>query len=754
VSNPFEILSKPPTVVKDPVCGMMVDPASAAASLDHDGTRYSFCALSCYAKFRAAPDRYLHPEKAMAAVPAGVEYTCPMHPEVVQIGPGSCPKCGMALEPKTFSSAGEESNPELDDMMRRFRISALLTAPLFLVAMLEMFVTMPLPPRALGWIELALATPVVVWGGLPFFERGWASIRHRSPNMFTLIAIGTGAAFGFSIAAVIAPGIFPPGFRGHHGEVPLYFEAAAVITPLVLMGQVLELRARGRTSAAIRSLLGLTPPQARLVLNGREQDIALDLVRVGDVLRVRPGEKIPVDGSVMEGATSVDESMITGEPVAVEKSAGDRVNAGTLNGNGTILMRAERVGADTLLSQIVKLVGEAQRSRAPIQALADRVANWFVPAVVAAAIATFAAWAAFGPEPRFGYALVNAVAVLIIACPCALGLATPMSIMVATGRGATEGILIRDAEAIQRLERIDTVLVDKTGTLTEGRPRVTAVEGDLEALRLGASLEKGSEHPLAGAIVEAAGERGLQLAAADEFASRSGKGITGRVEGHAVALGNRALLEELGIAAPARSGVFIAIDGEARAVLDVADPVKASTPAALASLRHRGIRVVMATGDSRATAEAVAKQLGISEVHAEVLPDRKHELVKALQAEGRRPAMAGDGINDAPALAQADVGIAMGTGADIAMESAGVTLLRGDLRGVARAVALGQATMRNIRQNLLFAFGYNVLGIPLAAGVLYPFTGWLLSPMIAAAAMTFSSVSVISNALRLNRVKL
>ena len=756
MANPFEILSKPPALVKDPVCGMMVDPARAAAALELDNHKYSFCALNCFAKFRADPERYLHPEAASSkpAVASGTEYTCPMHPEVVEPKPGVCPICGMALEPKTFSLDGDDSNPEFDDMMRRLRISAALASPLLLIAMGEMFVTLPFSRQWLGWIEFVLATPVVLWGGLPFFERGWASIRHRSPNMFTLIAIGTGAAYLFSLVAVFAPGVFPDSFRDHHGQLPVYFEAAAVIVALVLLGQVLELRARGRTSAAIKALLGLTPKQARLVLNGREQDIPLELVRAGDSLRVRPGEKIPVDGVVAEGSTSVDESMITGEPLAVEKTPGAAMNAGTLNGNGTVLLTARRVGTETLLAHIVQMVGEAQRSRAPIQQLADRVANWFVPAVVLAAVIAFAVWAIAGPEPRLAYAVVNAVAVLIIACPCALGLATPMSIMVATGRGASEGILVRNAEALQAIEKIDTVVVDKTGTLTEGKPRVESIDGDLEALRLGASLEQGSEHPLATAVVAAAQDRALELSPASDFRSLPGKGITGTVAGRSVALGNRALLEELHIAPPSREGIYIAVDGAVAATLQIADPVKASTPEALRQLRAENIRVVMLTGDSAVNAASVAKALGIDEVHAGVLPEQKHELVKALQAQGRHVAMAGDGINDAPALAQADVGIAMGTGTDIAMQSAAVTLVRGDLRGIAKSIALGRATMKNIRQNLFFAFAYNAIGIPVAAGVLYPVFGWLLSPMLAAAAMTFSSVSVISNALRLRNAKL
>ena len=728
---------------------MIVDPAKAAASFELDGTKYSFCALNCFAKFRDHPGRFLHPDSVGDAQPAtGVEYTCPMHPEVISDRPGPCPKCGMALEPKTFVAGASEANPELDDMMRRFRVGALLSAPLLLVAMTEMFITLPINPVWLRWIELLLATPVVLWCGLPFFERGWDSIRFRSPNMFTLIAMGTGAAYLLSLAAVLAPGFFPAGFLDHHGQAPVYFESAAVIVTLVLLGQVLELRARGRTSSAIKGLLDLAPKQARLVLNGREQDVPLELIRAGDRLRVRPGEKIPVDGVVEDGNTSVDESMISGEALPVEKMAGERVSAGTVNGNGTVLMRAERVGAETLLAHIVRMVSDAQRSRAPIQKLADRVAGWFVPLVVAASVVTFIVWAVAGPEPRYAHALVNAVAVLIIACPCALGLATPMSIMVATGRGAREGVLIRNAEALQALEKIDTLVVDKTGTLTEGKPRVTDFKGDGDTLRLGASIEQGSEHPLAGALLEAARSKGLTLGEVKDFRAIPGKGVTGEVDGHRVAVGTGVLMSSLSITGVESGGdVFIAVDGVVKAALSIADPIKASTAQALRQLS--GIRVVMLTGDNRAAAQKVADALGIREVHAEVLPERKHEIVKQLQSEGARVAMAGDGINDAPALAQADVGIAMGTGADVAMESAAVTLVRGDLLGVAKALTLGRATMRNIRQNLFFAFAYNAIGIPLAAGVLYPLTGWLLSPMIAAAAMTFSSVSVITNALRL-----
>jgi Cu+-exporting ATPase len=766
MSNPFQILSKPAATVKDPVCGMMVDPMKAPGNFEYNGQRYSFCNLGCMVKFRADPERYLHPGAATAAMPAAVEYTCPMHPDVVQSKPGSCPYCGMALEPKTFTAATEEVNPELVDMSRRFRVSLLFAIPLFILAMAGMLPGFPARAPWLPWIEFALATPVVLWGALPFFERGWSSILLRSPNMFTLIAIGTGVAYVYSVIAVIAPGLFPASFRDHHGAVPIYFEAAAVITTLVLLGQILELRARGRTSAAIRSLLGLTPKQARFVFNGREQDVPLELIRPGDQIRVRPGEKIPVDGVVLEGSTAVDESMLTGEPAPVVKQTGAVVTGGTVNGTGALLMRAERVGSDTVLAQIVRMVSEAQRSRAPIQRLADVVAGWFVPAVVLAAILTFAVWALYGPEPRFVHALVGAVSVLIIACPCALGLATPMSVMVGTGHGATEGVLIKNAEALETLQRIDTLVVDKTGTLTEGKPRLVATKGDPDALRLAASLELSSEHPLAAAIVEGARDRGFSLARSENFRSVSGMGVSGSVEGRAVILGNEPMLTGAGIAvsefAPdaeefrrdGATAVYVAIDGRAAAVLAIADPIKASTAQAIELLRAERIHIVMLTGDSHTTAETVARKLGLDEVHAEVLPDRKHQIVQELQQQRHIVAMAGDGINDAPALAQADVGIAMATGTDIAMESASITLLHGDLRGVLKALRLSRATMRNIRQNLFFAFIYNALGIPIAAGVLYPAFGILLSPMIAAAAMTFSSVSVISNALRLRSARL
>ena len=696
-----------------------------------------------------------------------------MHPEIVRDGPGSCPICGMALEPRMVTLE-EGPNPELIDMSRRFWVSLALTLPLLFVAMAPMagLHLGPLDGRAGRGAELALATPVVLWGGWPFFVRGWASIVNRSPNMFTLIALGTGVAYLDSVLAVLAPALFPPSFRDHRGEVGAYFEAAAAIVTLVLLGQVLELRARSRTSGALKALLRLAPRKARrLREDGVEEEVPLERVEVGNRLRVRPGEKVPVDGVVVEGTSAVDESMVTGESLPVEKKPGDRVMGATINGTGSFIMRAEKVGADTVLARIVRLVSEAQRSRAPIQRLADVVASYFVPAVVVAAILTFAAWAVFGPPPRMAYALVNAVAVLIIACPCALGLATPMSIMVATGRGATAGVLFRNAEALETMERVDTLVVDKTGTLTEGKPRLEAVvtaDGIDEAglLRLAASLEQASEHPLAAAIVAGAVERGVSLAGPAGFASITGRGVAGVVDGHRVAVGNRALLDETGIepgplAARAEAlrnegqGVmFVAVDGRIAGVLGVSDPVKPSTPEALRLLRDDGVRIVMVTGDGRATAEAVGRKLGLEDVRAEVRPEQKVEIVATLQAEGRVVAVAGDGINDAPALAKADVGIAMGTGTDVAMESADVTLVKGDLRGIARARRLSRATMRNIRQNLFFAFVYNVLGIPVAAGVLYPFFGLLLNPMIAAAAMSFSSVSVIGNALRLRRAAL
>ncbi|REK17285.1 MAG: copper-translocating P-type ATPase [Planctomycetota bacterium] len=714
-------------------------------------------------------------EPVEVEAPPATEYTCPMHPQIVRSEPGNCPICGMELEPRVPAAAEESDNPELRDMTRRFWVSAVLSAPLLVMAMGEMVVghgVVPLDPRMMAFVQLALATPVVVWGGWPFFVRGWQSVVYRSLNMFTLIALGTGAAYGYSVLAALVPGIFPDSFRGEHGEVALYFEPAAVIVTLVLLGQVLELRARSRTSSAIRGLLGLAPKTARRIADdGSEQDVPLDQVHPGDRLRVRPGEKVPVDGEVLEGTSFVDESMISGEPVPVEKQPGDRVTGATLNGNGALVMRAERVGSETLLAQIVRMVSEAQRSRAPIQRLADVVSAWFVPAVVVSAVVAFIVWAVFGPQPALAYALLNAVAVLIVACPCALGLATPMSIMVGTGRGATAGVLVKNAEALETLEKVDALVVDKTGTLTEGKPRLTSVLAtgavdENECLRLAASLEKGSEHPLAAAIVAGAHDRELKLADAESFDYTTGKGLQGRVEGRNVAVGNRALLEDAQIdpgalveqAEQMRSDgqtmMFVAIDGQAAGLLGVADPVKESTPEALRLLRTEGIRVVMLTGDSRTTAEAVARSLEIDEVHAEVLPENKKQIVEGLKQQGHKVAMAGDGINDAPALAQADVGIAMGTGTDVAMEAAGVTLVQGDLRGAARAIRLSRATMKNIRQNLFFAFVYNAVGVPIAAGVLYPFVGLLLNPMIASAAMSFSSVSVIANALRLRRVEL
>jgi len=722
----------------------------------------------------------LEPELPVAPL-TKVEYTCPMHPEIVRDDPGSCPICGMALEPRTVTLE-EAPNPELTDMTRRFWWSAVLSLPVFLLAMSEMIPGQPvqhaLAPRLINWIQFLLATPVVLWGGWPFFQRGWASVVNknglgRNPNMFTLIAIGTGAAYFFSIFALFFPGVFPASFRGHGGEVAVYFEAAAVITALVLLGQVLELRARSQTSSAIKMLLGLAPKTARILRSdGKEEDISLEQVHPGDLLRVRPGEKVPVDGVVTEGTSSIDESMVTGEPIPVEKTAGGKVTGGTVNGTGGFVMKAERVGSDTLLAQIVRMVGEAQRSRAPIQRLADLVSAWFVPLVVLVAIITFIVWAIFGPEPRFVYAIVNAVAVLIIACPCALGLATPMSIMVGTGRGAMVGVLIKNAEALETLEKVNTLVVDKTGTLTEGKPRLVSIMaqpefGETELLNFAASLERGSEHPLAAAIIAAAQERKLEPFQTAEFQSLTGKGVSGKVNGKTVVLGNKRLMDDLSVSVDSgteaqadklrqegQTVMFVAIDDRLAGLLGVADPIKETTSEAIRLLHEEGLRIVMLTGDNRTTAEAVARQLGIDEVIAEVLPEQKSEVIKRLQSEGKVVAMAGDGINDAPALAQAQVGIAMGTGADVAMESAGMTLVKGDLRGIVRARKLSRAVMSNIRQNLFFAFIYNVLGVPVAAGVLYPVVGLLLSPMIASAAMTFSSVSVIANALRLRRLSL
>ena len=740
-------------------------------SCEYRGQTYYFCNPRCREKFRGDPETYLARRKVAPAEAAPAEaapqpaaesgiYTCPMHPEVRQQGPGACPDCGMDLEPAAVTAA-EEVSPELRAMTRRFWVSAVLTAPVLVLGMLEMT----------RWIQLLLATPVVMWGGAPFFARGWLSIVNRRLNMFTLIAIGTGTAYTYSVVATLASGIFPESFR-QAGTVHVYFEAAAVITSLVLFGQMLELRARSRTTSAIRDLLGLAPNTARLLReDGSEEDVPLERVNVGDRLRVRPGEKVPVDGVVVEGASAVDESMVTGESVPVEKTLGSRVTGGTLNGTGSLVMRAERVGSDTLLAQIVRMVSEAQRTRAPIQRLADVVASYFVPAVVLTAVLTFVIWALVGPQPRMAYALLNAVAVLIIACPCALGLATPMSIMVAAGRGATAGVLIKNAEALELLEKVDSIVVDKTGTLTEGRPRlmtieVTAGTDESELLRLAASVERGSEHPLAAAIVSAALARKLKLSEVANFQSRPGRGVTGVLEGRTVVLGNRALMQELAIDPAAlaqraedlqRDGqtvMFIAADGRVAGLLGVADPIKESTPEAMRMLHRSGLRIVMLTGDNPTTAQAVARKLGIDEVEAGILPDQKGEVVKRLQAAGHVVAMAGDGINDAPALAQAQVGIAMGSGTDVAIESAGVTLVKGDLRGIARAIRLSRGTMRNIRQNLFFAFIYNSLGIPVAAGVLFPVFGLLLSPMIASAAMSFSSVSVISNALRLRSLPL
>jgi len=815
------------TSAVDPVCGMTVDPAKTAHRVLHDGRPWFFCSAGCRAKFMADPARFagalkptccahhdpagegglpraaaaesgaaytcpMHsdvrqqgpgacPECGMALEPAGVpattrvEYTCPMHPQIVQDHPGNCPICGMALEPRTVTTE-TAANPELADMTRRFWIGAALTLPVLLLAMGPHLIGLPshelVAPRLSAWLQLGLSTPVVLWGGWPFFERGWRSIMTWRLNMFTLIALGTGAAFLYSTVATVAPQLFPPSFRGPMGDIGLYFEAAAVITVLVLLGQVLELRARERTSGALRTLLKLAPKTARrLVAGGDDEDVSVERIQVGDRLRVRPGEKLPVDGIVLEGRSAVDESMVTGESLPVEKNPGDKVIGGTLNGSGSLIIQADKVGAETLLSQIAQMVAEAQRSRAPIQRLADTVSSWFVPAVIAIAVLAFLAWLLFGPQPAFAFALIAAVSVLIIACPCALGLATPMSIMVGVGRGAQAGVLIKSAEALEQLEKVDTLVVDKTGTLTEGKPRVTAILPrpgfDEDAvIRFAASLERSSEHPLAAAIIAEAQARGASLAEATDFRAETGMGVVGRIGGRRVALGNVKLLETLRVATGSVAGdadrlrsegatvMFLAVDDAIAGLIAVADPVKASTPPTLEALRAAGLRIVMLTGDHRATAMAVARRLGIDEVEAEVLPQDKGAAVRKLRQQGRVVAMAGDGVNDAPALAEADVGIAMGTGTDVAIASAGVTLVKGDLSGLLRARRLSRATMGNIRQNLFLAFIYNALGVPLAAGLLYPFTGTLLSPIVAAAAMSLSSVSVIANALRLSRVRL
>ncbi|MBM4072740.1 MAG: heavy metal translocating P-type ATPase [Planctomycetes bacterium] len=767
------MISTAPTAL-DPVCGMTVAPATAAGSTVHDGQTYHFCSTHCLAKFKQDPARYLNraaPREACPTPPNAV-YTCPMHPEVVSDHPGACPKCGMALEPMV-ATADEGPNPELADMSRRFWIGVVLGFPVFIIAMAGMLPGNPLHalnPAILNWGQLILATPVVLWCGWPFFERAWLSVVHRSPNMFTLIALGVGAAFLYSVAATLAPGWFPAGFRTHGGVEP-YFDTAVVVTVLVLLGQVLELRARGQTAGAIRRLLGLAPKTARRVRpDGVEEDVPIEHVNVGDVLRIRPGEKVPVDGSVTDGRSAVDESMVSGEPIPVEKEPGSKVIGGTVNGTGSLLIRAERVGGDTLLSQIVRMVGEAQRSRAPVERLVNQVSRYFVPTVIFISAATFVIWSAWGEPPRLAHALVNAVAVLIIACPCALGLATPMAIMVGTGKGAEHGVLFKSAEALEVLHRADTLIVDKTGTLTEGRPRLAGVHavGDMsenDVLRLAAGLEKSSEHPLADAVVRAAQERGLAIPEAQHFQSITGKGVVGEVEDHAIVFGNAALLAEKNIATDSvkarveesqRAGqtvVLVAVDGRLAGLIGVADPIRATTPEAIRQLRDDGMRVIMLTGDSKATAQAVGRQLGLDEVFAEVLPAEKYEVVKRLQAEGRIVAMAGDGVNDAPALAQADVGIALGSGTDVAMESAGITLVHGDLRGIARARRLSRDTMRNIRQNLFLAFAYNAVTIPVAAGVLYPVFGILINPIWASAAMSLSSLSVVGNALRLRAAR-
>ncbi|MBM9594939.1 heavy metal translocating P-type ATPase [Roseitranquillus sediminis] len=759
----------------DPVCGMKVNRSAAKHMAKHQGERFYFCSARCQERFEAEPESYLKGQPTPEPMPAGTIYTCPMHPEIEQVGPGDCPICGMALEPKGVPTGDEGPNPELVDFRRRFAVGAALTVPLVVIAMGPML-GLPLGEwigvRTARWLELILATPVVLWSGWPFLVRGWRSFRTWNLNMFSLIGMGVAAAYLFSVVAVLAPGLFPMGFRDHSGQVGVYFEAAAVIVTLVLLGQILELQARERTGSAIRALLDLAAKTARIVRpDGSEEEVPLEDVQVGDRLRVRPGDKVPVDGEVVEGRSSVDESMLTGEPVPVEKVAGDKVTGATINGTGSLVIEAERVGKDTMLAQIVEMVANAQRSRAPIQKLADSVAGYFVPAVIAVAIVAFLAWSAWGPSPAFAYALVSAIAVLIIACPCALGLATPMSIMTATGRGAQAGVLIKNAEALETFAKVDTLIVDKTGTLTVGKPELVAVlpeagHDEAEVLRLAASLERGSEHPLAEAIVRGAEARGVALAAATDFEAVTGKGVRGTVDGRAVALGNAAMLEELGVAAAASTEaadarrdegetvMFVVVEGAVAGLVSVADPVKETTPAALKALHALGFRIVMATGDNERTARAVAGRLGIDEIRADVLPEDKARIIREMQDEGRTVAMAGDGVNDAPALAQANVGIAMGTGADVAIESAGFTLVKGDLNGIVRARKLSLATMRNIRQNLFFALVYNAAGVPVAAGILYPVFGLLISPIFAAAAMSLSSVSVIANALRLRGVKL
>jgi Cu+-exporting ATPase len=787
------------SVAKDPVCGMAVDPAKAAARVEHRGKTYFFCSTGCAERFQNDPEqllsttgapasKYVHKQPPLPATSAGekpaeqktVRYTCPMHPEVIQYGPGSCPKCGMALEPMDIVSASaEQSDPEYISMHKRFWVSAALSSPVFLLGMFGEKLPLSLPGTIRNWIELALSAPVVLWGGWPFFERFWASLVNRSPNMFTLIGLGTGAAFLDSLVATVFPRVFPPSFREMDGSVPVYFEAAAVITTLVLLGQVLELRARAKTSSAIRALLDLAPPIAhRLDEHSREKDVALDHVQAGERLRVRPAERVPVDGVLLEGASAVDESMVTGEPLPAEKTVGDKVTGGTLNTSGSFIMRAERVGSETTLAQIVKLVSEAQRSRAPMQGLADKVAAVFVPAVVAIAIVTFVVWALVGPEPRLAHGLVNAVAVLIIACPCALGLATPMSVMVAVGKGAHAGVLVRNAEALEKLAKVDTLVVDKTGTLTEGKPvlgSIAAVQGSSVSeqllLRLAASVEQASEHPLARAIVNGAHGRRLQLAEVSNFNATFGGGVEGVADGQLVLVGTHTFLRERGVNGLPRetprlgldarvdrgaavSTVLVALNGEFAGAISVVDRMKEGTPEVASALRNDGVHLIVLTGDRRGSAEFLAKALSVDEVQEEVAPVQKAEVVKQHRQAGHIVAMAGDGVNDAPALAAADVGIAMGTGTDVAIESAGMTLLKGDLNGILRARKLSRATIRNIKQNLLFAFLYNALGIPIAAGALYPVFGWLLSPMIASAAMSFSSVSVIANALRLRSLEL